>query len=82
MDLNYLNDKINEINIPITTLAERMGLSRQSLYLKMKGQRDFTIDQITKLCEILRLTNDEKNYIFFGSEVDKTSNLIQTDASA
>lgn len=74
MNLGYLNYKIEEIKIPITTIAEKMGISRQSLYLKMKGNREFKISEIAKLCDILRLTNDEKNLIFFANEGDKNVN--------
>jgi transcriptional regulator with XRE-family HTH domain len=74
MDLKYLNDKINEIKIPITSIAEKMGVSRQTLYLKMNGHREFKTSEIEKLCEILRLTNDEKSLIFFADRVDKNVN--------
>ena len=75
MNLDYLKSKINEINIPITAIAEKMGISRQSLYLKLDGQRDFRASEMEKMCEILRLTNEEKSCIFFANEVDKNANL-------
>ena len=61
MDLKNLNNKIDEINIPITTIAEKIGISRQSLYLKLNGLRDFKVSEINSLCDILRLTNEEKS---------------------
>ena len=72
MNLEYLNDRIAASRIPITAIAEGLGLSRQSLYLKMKGERDFKISEVTRLCEILRLTDNEKTLIFFAREVDKS----------
>ena len=74
MDLKNLNNKIDEINIPITTIAEKIGISRQSLYLKLSGLRDFKVSEINSLCDILRLTNEEKSLIFFTDKVDKTDN--------
>ena len=74
MNLKYLNNKIDEINIPITTLAEKMGLSRQSLYLKLNGLREFKASEMIKICDILRLTSEEKNFIFFADKVDKIDN--------
>ena len=74
MNLKYLNNKIDEINIPITTIAEKMGLSRQSLYLKLNGLREFKASEMIKICDILRLTSEEKNYIFFADKVDKIDN--------
>lgn len=71
MNLSYLNERIERSRIPITAIAEGLGISRQSLYHKMKGERDFKTNEVTKLCEILRLTDEEKNIIFFTSKVDK-----------
>ena len=75
MNLDYLKSKINEINIPITAIAEKMGISRQSLYLKLDGQRDFRASEMEKMCEILRLTKQEKSCIFFADEVDTNANF-------
>lgn len=72
MNLEYLNDRIAVSRIPITAIAEGLGLSRQSLYLKMKGERDFKTSEVSKLCEILRLTDEEKMLIFFADRVDKS----------
>jgi predicted transcriptional regulator len=74
MDLILLNSKIDEIKIPITTIAEKMGISRQTFYLKMSGQREFKASEIEKICDILRLTDDEKSSIFFADRVDKSDN--------
>lgn len=71
MNLTYLNDRIVLSRIPITAIAEEMGLSRQSLYLKMKGEREFKSSEVTKLCEILRLTDEERMLVFFADRVDK-----------
>ena len=72
MNLEYLNDRIAVSRIPITAIAEGLGLSRQSLYLEMKGERDFKTSEVSKLCEILRLTDEEKMLIFFADRVDKS----------
>lgn len=65
MNLEYLNNRIDEIKIPITTIAKRIGISRQSLYLKIKGEREFKASEVSKLCDILRLTDEEKTLVFF-----------------
>ena len=74
MNLEYLNDRITLSRIPITAIAEQVGLSRQSLYKKMKGERDFKSSEIEKLCDVLRLTQEEKSLIFFADKVDKMVN--------
>ena len=75
MNLGYLNDRITLSRIPITAIAEGLGLSRQSLYLKMQGKRDFKTSEVYKLCDILRLTEEEKMLVFFAEKVDKNGNL-------
>ncbi|MBP5379692.1 MAG: toxin-antitoxin system, antitoxin component, Xre family protein [Ruminococcus sp.] len=74
MNLELLKDKIEEINIPITTIANKMGISRQSLNLKLKGSRRFKMSEANSISEILRLTNRERTSIFFGAEDDKNVN--------
>ncbi len=80
MNLKYLNDRIAISRIPIVALAELVGISRQSLYLKMKGEREFKTSEVTKLCEVLRLTDEERNLVFFADEVDRTVNTSVTSA--
>lgn len=79
MNLKYLNDRISLSHIPITAIAEEMGISRQTLYLKMKGERDFKASEVSRLCVILRLTNEEKRLIFFADEVDKIDNFNRNE---
>ena len=74
MNLKYLNDRISSIGIPIKTIAERMGISRQALYHKINGEREFKTSEVYKLCDILRLTNEEKTIVFFADGVDDSDN--------
>lgn len=74
MNLEYLNGRIAMSKIPITAIAKSMAISRQSLYLKMKGEREFKTSEVLKLCEILRLTEEEKSLVFFADRVDKFTN--------
>ena len=60
--------------IPITAIAEGLGISRQALYPKLRGERDFKTSEVTKLCSILRLTDEEKSLIFFSDKGDKIDN--------
>lgn len=65
MNLERLRDKIKEIDIPISTISSKIGLSRQSFYLKLNGKREFKTNEIESLCNILRLTPAERSTIFF-----------------
>ena len=39
MNLKLLNDKIEELEIPVSSIAKKMGVSRRTLYLKLSGER-------------------------------------------
>jgi hypothetical protein len=78
VNLKYLNDRILLSRIPITAIAESMGLSRQTLYHKMKGEREFKASEVVNICDILRLTNEERTLIFFTKEGDKNDNTART----
>ena len=71
MNLEYLNDRISISCIPITVIAEKLGVSRQTLYNKMQGKREFKTSEVAKLCDILRLSTEEKRLVFFADKVDK-----------
>lgn len=51
-------------------LADRIGISRQSLSQKTNGKRDFKLSEIRKISEVLDLSSDDVNVIFFGNEVN------------
>ena len=54
-------------------LAEMVGMSRPSLSYKINNQRMFTVNEISKISEILGLSLIEKERIFFDNEVAKIS---------
>ena len=64
VDINYVNGLIAKSHIKLTALAQAMGLSRQTLYNKMKGEAEFNPPEIDKLSVILRLTDEEKSHIY------------------
>ena len=73
MNTKLLKEKIEEIHIPLSSIAERRGISRNTLYLKLSGKRPLKMSEATKIGEILRLTNKEKTDIFLAGEDDKTT---------
>lgn len=75
MNLKYLNDRIVLSRITITSIAKEMGFSRQTLYKKMNGEREFKVSEVSRICDILRLTKEERTFVFFGEEVDKSDNI-------
>ena len=73
MNTELLKAKIEEIHIPLSSIAEKMGVSRNTLYLKLSGKRPLKMSEANKISEILRLTNRERTDIFLAEEDDKTT---------
>lgn len=65
MNIQKLNDFIDESGYSKADLANKLGLSRPSLYMKLSGERVFTADEIGLLASALRMTGVEVLDIFF-----------------
>ena len=70
-DTYKLRYKIKSSGIKISYLAEQLGLSRQGLANKINGDTEFYGSEISKMSELLRLTPEEREEIFFNKQVDK-----------
>lgn len=68
-----LNEAIKDSGISVTVLAEKMGISRASLYNKLKGDSSFDQGEIMSLKTILHLEDDKFIEIFFDNRVDNLS---------
>ncbi len=57
-------------NISNRLLSAHLGLSEQAFYNKMSGKTEFKNSEIVKLADILNLTMNDVNLIFFGGSVN------------
>lgn len=65
-DTELLKRKIHESGLKYGYIAEKIGISRTSLYLKVNGDKAFNQSEISILCELLPIENlEEKEHIFF-----------------
>lgn len=65
VDTLYLEKIISESGIKKSYLAEQLGISIQTLRLKITGKSDFTIREVNILCKELGITDlSEKEKIF------------------
>ncbi len=64
MNRSELRAEIARKNISKSQLAKSLGLSPASLYLKLKGEREFKESEIQKLVVVLGLTATDVNRIF------------------
>lgn len=63
--------KIKSSGLKIGFIADKMGLSRATLSYKINNHSDFKAGEIAMLRNILRLSQDEQEAIFFGDVLTK-----------
>lgn len=63
-DTKMLRELIKESGYTYKFLASQVGITRESLYLKIEGKNEFTASQIKTLAELLKLTKTQVNDIF------------------
>lgn len=69
-DFNLLKQKINESGMTMVAISEKSGILRETLYNRLKGIGDFTASEMMALSETLRLTNQDRDAIFFAPKVE------------
>lgn len=72
-DTIRLNKAIAESGITIVAIAKKIGISREGLYKKINNDTEFKASEISAMKKILRLTNEERDKIFFAKEVEYNS---------
>ena len=61
--------------ITAEVLADNIGISQQSLSYKINNKREFKATEIKKICDILSLSLQDRELIFFAGNVD----ALETD---
>lgn len=67
---NVLRDKIETSGLKYKYLAEQLDISSYGLQLKIDGKNEFLVKEAVKLCNLLNLTNKEREDIFFNDYGD------------
>ena len=65
-DIERLKKCISDSGITMTALAEKSGMQRVTLYNRLAGVGQFTVDEMIGLSSALRLSKSERDDIFFG----------------
>lgn len=52
-------------------IADALGINRNTLTLKLNGKTDFTVSEAYQLTQLLGLTRNEFDAIFYAPKVDK-----------
>lgn len=64
-----LLEKINNSGFKRSFIAQKLGISRATLHNKMKGFSEFSLGEVSILCELLKIVDlTEKDHIFFAQK--------------
>ena len=64
-NMEVLRSKMNERNVSIEALSQKIGVDPSTFYRKLKsGGAAFTVGQMHRIAEVLMLTHDEAISIF------------------
>lgn len=74
MNEELLLKKIDDSNLSRSTIAEHLGITRQCLYNKLRGEREFKGSEIKNLSTLLDLSEQERTLIFFADVVGENAN--------
>lgn len=67
-DTEELKKFIRKSGFTLEELSYAIGLSKTSLSYKINNKVDFKTKEIKKIQNILKLTNEQRDYIFFRLE--------------
>ena len=62
-NVKFLREKMDNSGMTITAIADKSGMSRETLYNRMKSG-DFYASEITALTRVLNLDSEERDKIF------------------
>ena len=60
-----LKEALDASGMTVKAVADKSGILRQTLYNRLAGQGEFTVKEMVALCNAMRLTAEERDYIFF-----------------
>lgn len=69
-DVELLQKVLDESGFRMDFVAKKMGLTYQGFRNKVTGKSEFKTREVTKLCDILGLTSEMRDRIFFARKVD------------
>lgn len=69
-DFVLLYETIKKSGMPMTVIAARSGIKRETLYNRLKGIGEFTASEIVALTKTFKLTKAERDSIFFANKIE------------
>lgn len=64
MDMDYLKYKMRKKDMFIDEFSHKIGMSRTSIYSRIKGESQWKYEEMKNIKQVLDLTQEEFNKIF------------------
>lgn len=74
---DLLKGKIYGMGYTVGSFADVLGITRQMFYKKVRGDVEFRASEIKRIHDILQLSVNERDKIFFNFDVDDKSTSKQ-----
>lgn len=68
VDADLLKRKIDESGLKTSFICEKLALSSQGYYKKIKGLTPFRVTEVYVLCDLLKIDDSDKVKIFYPKE--------------
>ena len=70
-----LKKAIEKSGLPISFIAKKLSITREGLYKKINGDTEFKASEIVNISDILHLSIEERDAIFFASKCEFNSHM-------
>lgn len=70
VDTNALKSAIAKKGYTQGEVAQKIGISTQSLNYKLLNKTEFKVDEAYRLCDVLDIAKEDMSDIFFAKKVD------------
>ena len=64
MDMDYLKYKMRKKDMIIEEFSHKIGMSKSSIYSRIKGESQWKYEEMKNIKQVLDLTQEEFNKIF------------------
>lgn len=69
-DLKALRERMTDSGMTVKAIAMKSGILRETLYNRLNGKSEFSASEMLSLSDVLRLSPEERDAIFFAREVE------------
>ena len=64
--MKALKERINKSGMTIVAVSRKSGILRETLYNRLKGKGDFRVSEVRALSNVLHMSKEERDEIFFA----------------